>query len=779
MVVSIVVGLEDVVTGLPAVPLVLTGAVALVAGWLLATSPFPGWLAGIAAALVGGEAALIYYGRLDGPLRQLAGALLRLVWGMGRWPLDGPPDSAPVVVRLGELATGAGQAIQQLGAWAVALARGEPLSDPRAVALAWHVVVGGLALWAAWAVRRHRRPLVGVAPAGALVAGVLGYGRGEPAILCLLLFCAMLLLGLIRYDAQLRRWQREGVDYSEDIAIDVGLAVVGLAIALATVALLAPSISVRQIARTAQELLGGPGEQAERVMESFGISARGGGPGPLDGWAESRLPREHLIGSGPELAEQVVMVIRTDPSPPALGQPLAWRGLTFDTYTGAGWASGPTERIAYRRGELAGDLPPFPHQVIDQEVRIAEETAGLLYAAGTPLTADEEFHMAWRTVPTPGTIPEGDLFGATIRATSYRVESWIPTPTEAQLEAAGEEIPDWVRDRYLALPPSLPGRVVTLTNQLTAGATTPYERAIAIEGYLRTLKYTLDLPAPPAGQDVADHFLFDLRRGYCDYFATSMVVLARAAGLPARLVVGYASGTYDNESARMVVTEADAHSWPEVYFAGYGWIAFEPTAGRPAWARPEEAPRPAIPEEWGAIREGRGFSGLVRTAKRWWWVSLLLPLLAVGGWEVVDRWRLKRLPPAAAVAALHRRVVQGGRLLRVHAGAGDTPDELAASLGVRMDALAEGRRWGGATAGVGESVRWLTGLYVRTVYSPHAPDRATQRRAIEEWRRLRWRVWLGWLWQWRHGPADGSRQPLRTSRNRDRCESGGRGEEKQ
>jgi hypothetical protein len=307
--------------------------------------------------------------------------------------------------------------------------------------------------------------------------------------------------------------------------------------------------------------------------------------------------------------------------------------------------------------------------------------------------------------------------------------------------------------------------VVTLTHQLTAGATTPYERATAIEGYLRTLTYTLDLPAPRAGRDVVDTFLFDLRRGYCDYFATAMVVMARAAGLPARLVVGYASGTYDGESARMVVTEADAHSWPEVYFAGYGWIAFEPTAGRPAWARPEEAARPAIPEEWQPIGERRGLAGLLGTAKRWWWLSLLLPLLAVGGWEAVDRWRLKRLPPAAAAATLYRRVVQGGRWLRVRAGTGDTPDEFAASLGARMDALAEGRRWGGATAGVGASVRWLTGLYVRTVYSPHAPDRATQRRAIDEWRRLRWRLWLGWFWQWGHGWANGSRQPLRSSRN--------------
>ena len=104
-------------------------------------------------------------------------------------------------------------------------------------------------------------------------------------------------------------------------------------------------------------------------------------------------------------------------------------------------------------------------------------------------------------------------------------------------------------------------------------------RLLAIEAYLRTISYTLDVPAPPLDRDVADYFLFDLRRGYCDYFATAMVVLARSVGIPARLVTGYASGGYDVISAQFVVLEKDAHSWVEVYFPSYGWVEFEPTSG--------------------------------------------------------------------------------------------------------------------------------------------------------------------------------------------------------
>ena len=142
--------------------------------------------------------------------------------------------------------------------------------------------------------------------------------------------------------------------------------------------------------------------------------------------------------------------------------------------------------------------------------------------------------------------------------------------------------PAWVRKQFLALPDSVPERVLALARDLTASEPTAYDRALAIQNYLREYPYTLEISAPPAGRDVTDYFLFDLKKGYCDYYATSMVVLARAAGLPARLVAGYANGSYDFENAQYVVTENYAHSWVEIYFANIGWVEFEPTASQPA-----------------------------------------------------------------------------------------------------------------------------------------------------------------------------------------------------
>jgi len=147
------------------------------------------------------------------------------------------------------------------------------------------------------------------------------------------------------------------------------------------------------------------------------------------------------------------------------------------------------------------------------------------------------------------------------------VNSGLPLAGPEQLRSAGNDYPDWIRETYLKLPEGLPQRVRNLALDLTATQPTAYERALAIERYLRTIPYSLDIPIPPGERDLVDYFIFDLNKGFCDYYASAMVVLARAAGLPSRLVVGYCERTYQPETGSFVVTEADAHSWPEVVFS--------------------------------------------------------------------------------------------------------------------------------------------------------------------------------------------------------------------
>jgi transglutaminase-like putative cysteine protease len=378
------------------------------------------------------------------------------------------------------------------------------------------------------------------------------------------------------------------------------------------------------------------------------------------------------------------------------------------------------------------------------------------------MVADHDYWVAWRSPDDP--------FGATSRATSYRADSLVPVVNEERLQADGSDYPAWVRDRYLALPETVPERVLALARDLTATEPTPYGRARAIETYLRRFPYSLDVPLPPAGQDVVDYFLFDLQKGYCGYYASAMTVLARAAGLPARLAEGYASGTYDWENARYVVTEADAHAWPEIYFPGHGWVRFEPTAGLPRIAHSDEPASPAWAEPEDTLEPaGRGWGIL-----RWtWWQGLIAGLVVLGlaahVWWALDRRRLLRQQPGVALASLYSRLLRQGRRLRVPMQPGDTPHEFGRSFAGWLKGLTRGwsnsereqagdgsqrgrqrsgrGRLGAAVATGADELVWLTRLYARATYSPRSPDPAEQARAVRVWEMLRWRLLLAQLWQ--------------------------------
>ena len=748
---SVVMGVVEASPGIKGASLWVTFGAAVAGGWLLARSPLPGWLAGSVGLIVGFEGILLGVGRLGRNLLALLRALFGLAGAVWRWPLDGAPDLAVLGRRAADFGNAAIQMLNRLWAWLSALLNGDPTFDSLAVLLAWNLVLWSLAFWAAWAVRRHRAPLRAMAPAGALLAAILSYSRSEISPLVLFLLAALPLLALVKYGILHEHWQKDQIDYPEDTGAELSFAVIGLTIVLVSVALGAPAFSAHEIASYARQLFQEPAEQTDRVAESLGISQGNKEATSTESGAVAGLPRRHLIGTGPELEQNVVMLIETNPSPAELARRPYWRSLTFDSYTGDGWANGETNMASYKAGELAGGLPPYPHQIVHQRIRTTAEIGGRLHAAGTLIAADHDYRVMWRTPSDLNARGERDPVGATIRATRYQVESWVPSPTAAQLQAAGQEYPVWVEDRYLSLPSPLPSRVLTLTRQFENGAPNPFDRAIAIESYVRGFTYTLDLPPPPLDRDLVDYFLFDLQKGYCDYFASAMVVLARASGLPARLAIGYASGTFDEAQARTILTEADAHSWAEIYFPGYGWVEFEPTAGRPAIERPADALMAEIPEEWQALQSGRGFPGTLSLIGRIWWIGLALPVLAAVAWWVWDSWRLRRLGPAGTSIALYGRLCRHGRRLGVPSQSGDTPHEFATALVDRIASMAAGRRGSDRIIPLFQEANWLITLYVRTVYSPRPPARSAQIKSVQIWWQLRRRLWLAELWQWTGG----------------------------
>ncbi|MSQ31682.1 MAG: hypothetical protein EXR59_00355 [Dehalococcoidia bacterium] len=223
---------------------------------------------------------------------------------------------------------------------------------------------------------------------------------------------------------------------------------------------------------------------------------------------------------------------------------------------------------------------------------------------------------------------------------TYAITSIFPFGSEDQLRAAGTNYPEWVASRHLALPSSVPERVRQLSRDVTKDTKTPYDKAAAIESYLRGFEYTTNIEAPPFGADAVDHFLFTLKRGYSEYFASAMTVMLRSSGVPARIAIGYATGEFDEATQQYIVREKQAHGWVEVYFPGYGWTPFEPTPIYNPIARvaaPEDSgtsgvgsePDPEFPLEDFNGGEDPNLSTPLSLSKWFDWSNVYLPLLGI------------------------------------------------------------------------------------------------------------------------------------------------------
>lgn len=278
------------------------------------------------------------------------------------------------------------------------------------------------------------------------------------------------------------------------------------------------------------------------------------------------------------LDETVVMRVRAT-------RQYNWRALAFDTYTGTGWkisdpgltqfdGSAPPIHLVHRRDEMLRHR--FRQERVVQSFYIDVEQPNVVFAAPLAerlyLPASRIYLDRLGSMRLPATLKPGDV---------YSVVSRVFTHDAAVLRSADGPPPGFITERYVALP-RVPDRVRALAERLVAGAPTVYDRVMAVNRHLWTAyRYDLTIPHQRRPGDAVDYFLFDERRGYCEQFASAMVVMLRSVGIPARLVTGYLPGTLNPITGLLEVRNSDAHAWVEVFFAGIGWVEFEPTPGFP------------------------------------------------------------------------------------------------------------------------------------------------------------------------------------------------------
>ncbi len=294
------------------------------------------------------------------------------------------------------------------------------------------------------------------------------------------------------------------------------------------------------------------------------------------------------LEAGTEPPDNLVMYAQPDPE--AAGRlRFYWRARVYDTYLEGRWSTSAASSLAF--DPETGDLP-----VSDYAARTAVEAVfaphlkafQVLYFAGQPLWTDRPA-LASVTYAELGKVDVTALAAQSpiLADETYRVRASLPVPRADELRDAGTGYPSWVLERYLQLPETITDRTRDLADEIAAGAATPYDQVVAVTRWLRQhIAYSRITQGPPEGSEPIDWILFDYRVGFCNYYASAEVVLLRLLGIPARMAAGYASGTYDPATGIYEVRSGDAHAWPEVFFPGYGWVEFEPTASlpNPAWA---------------------------------------------------------------------------------------------------------------------------------------------------------------------------------------------------
>lgn len=270
--------------------------------------------------------------------------------------------------------------------------------------------------------------------------------------------------------------------------------------------------------------------------------------------------------------------------------PIYWRGIAFDQYRMGQWfrsrqapaTRATQETIAGRvRRTLLYQDPPLPaDEITALQQRLVAQTfylepfdTDVMFAGGLPRV----YEWGKTGAPQQRMRERNDEVRLSRTGTLvYQAWSQLEKPPLAALRAASSELPNGF-EVYLQLPEEITARTRELAQTITANTSNQYDRAQAIVQWLQTnLTYTRE-QAEPGTQEAVDFFLFTRKRGHCEYFASAFVVLARAAGIPARNVNGFLGGEWNGYENYVAVRGGDAHSWAEVYFSGVGWVTFDAT----------------------------------------------------------------------------------------------------------------------------------------------------------------------------------------------------------
>jgi Transglutaminase-like superfamily/TgpA N-terminal domain len=316
---------------------------------------------------------------------------------------------------------------------------------------------------------------------------------------------------------------------------------------------------------------------------------------------QTALGASLTLDGSPQFNQNIVFLVKSSEG----GQYLA--SISFDTYDGHTWRNTAVSRSqlpAKKRTVSEGS----PVHLVTQQITVVNPPGELqpyLFSAGQIASVDQPTTLLIDKT-TGSLVAVLDNNGQPLAAgDQYSVQSYVSSATIATLRSiplpadAPKLPPNYdgplpstyynpaILSAYLQLPNNLDPNIKILAKNLTSKAPTMYDKAVALESYFHNhYVYDANISLPP-GQEAVSWFLFRSdHKGFCNYYATAMAILARELGMPARVVEGYTNGKYDVKHNQWVVYGSDAYTWTQIFFAGYGWINFEPSPSFALFLRP-------------------------------------------------------------------------------------------------------------------------------------------------------------------------------------------------
>jgi transglutaminase-like putative cysteine protease len=458
-----------------------------------------------------------------------------------------------------------------------------------------------LAYTSTWLVYRTRSPWLMLLANAVILLINLSYIDPShlPFLMIFLIAAFFFLLRFNLYESSLH-WQQLGLRCSENLRWQFMQVGAWISLAVLLFSWLLPWGYINQQAAQIWSADNNPWVQAQNAWNRL-LAVNNGTILPNHGNFTNTL----TLSGNPNLTNDPVFQVKTTDGSQYL------ISVSYDQYDGIkNWSNSPQGQVTNQANAAINDGSAYLYPVT-QTIKVVNppgEQYPYLFGASQIGSSNQHTHLevnksddeivAW--LRDKGKLTTGDIYTVVSYVSQADVQSLRSVPMPA---ASPKLSPNYdgqlpltyfdphVLATYTKLPTHLDSQIQKLALQITRNVSTMYDKVSALENYLHNnYLYDSTIPAPPAGTEGTSWFLFHLKRSFCNYFASAMALMARELGIPARVAVGYTSGKFDSQTGIENIRGNDAHAWTQVYFAGYGWINFEPSASFSHFQRPLIAP---------------------------------------------------------------------------------------------------------------------------------------------------------------------------------------------